>query len=271
MKKYACQYKIVRFMPFVETGEFANIGILLFCPSMSQLEFRLAPTRFGRVTQFFHGMDASVYKEVISTLGKEFDRIQKLMAIDEAARAKDIFNELSRSKGGVIHFSNARVLMADGLKEAVDDLYSHFIGRSFNTKKYRETILVHNLRNTLKQVNLDHVYKDAKVNAGIIHVHLPFVHQEDGVLKGGIKPIAFDQSTVERSVKHADSWLSQAEHLIDADVDAKDLLFTLDFESVSDKGLEKYLRKFQSKLSDLGIETANAHDKSSIIKFAREH
>ncbi|OPX56223.1 Protein of unknown function [Oceanospirillum multiglobuliferum] len=271
MKKFACQYKIVRFMPFLETGEFANIGILLFCPSTSQLEFRLAPARFGRVTQFFTGMEVSVYKEIISTLGKEFDRTQKLMAIEGGTRAKDIFNELSRSKGGVVHFSDTRVLMASSLKQTTDELYNHFVGRSFNTKKYRETILVQNLRNTLKQVNLDHVYKEAKINAGLINISLPFVHQKCGVLKGGIKPIAFDQSTVERSVKHADSWLSQAEHLVDADIDAKDLLFTLDFESVNDRGLERYIRKFQDKLSELGIETANAKDECSIIKFAREH
>jgi len=29
MKKFACQYAIVRFLPYLETGEFANVGIVM--------------------------------------------------------------------------------------------------------------------------------------------------------------------------------------------------------------------------------------------------
>ncbi|HVK54151.1 MAG TPA: DUF3037 domain-containing protein, partial [Burkholderiales bacterium] len=29
----ACHYAIVRFLPFVETGEFANVGVVLFSPN----------------------------------------------------------------------------------------------------------------------------------------------------------------------------------------------------------------------------------------------
>lgn len=57
MKKYACQYKIVRFTPYVETEEFANVGVVLYCPATGVLDYKLAPKRFGRVTSFFDGMD----------------------------------------------------------------------------------------------------------------------------------------------------------------------------------------------------------------------
>lgn len=32
MKKFACQYAIDRFLPYMETGEFANVGIVMLCP-----------------------------------------------------------------------------------------------------------------------------------------------------------------------------------------------------------------------------------------------
>ncbi|MGM0927683.1 MAG: DUF3037 domain-containing protein [Pseudomonadota bacterium] len=32
MKRIACQYVILRFMPYVETGEFANVGVVMIPP-----------------------------------------------------------------------------------------------------------------------------------------------------------------------------------------------------------------------------------------------
>lgn len=32
MNKLACQYAVVRFLPYAETGEFANVGVALACP-----------------------------------------------------------------------------------------------------------------------------------------------------------------------------------------------------------------------------------------------
>jgi len=271
MNKFACQYKIVRFAPFLETEEFANIGVLVFCPAKSQLEFLLAPSRFGRVTQFFHNMDKRVYKTVIKTLEAEFERAKKLVEKNNSELGKAIFAELSRPKGGVVLFSDTRVLLTENIAQETERLFNHFVGRSFNTRDYREKYLEKNLRQTLKRINLDRVYKKATLKTDLMEITLPFVRADGISEKRAIKPLAFDQSTIGNAVKHADLWLSQAEHIIEADVSAEDLLFMLDLESVADKGLERYLRKFQGKLSHLGIETTNAKDENSIIEFARKH
>lgn len=34
--KTACHYAIARFMPFIETGEFANVGVVLFSPNLDR-------------------------------------------------------------------------------------------------------------------------------------------------------------------------------------------------------------------------------------------
>ena len=53
MNKVACQYALLRFRPFVETGEFANVGVVLLAPEARFFGFRLLK-RYGRITQFFH-------------------------------------------------------------------------------------------------------------------------------------------------------------------------------------------------------------------------
>ena len=49
----ACHYAIVRFMPFVETGEFGNVGVVLFSPTARFFGFRLLGQRISRITNFF--------------------------------------------------------------------------------------------------------------------------------------------------------------------------------------------------------------------------
>ena len=44
---------IVRFAPFAETEEFANVGIVLSVPAIGRMEYRLARKNLKRVNHFF--------------------------------------------------------------------------------------------------------------------------------------------------------------------------------------------------------------------------
>ncbi|WP_413913220.1 DUF3037 domain-containing protein [Candidatus Skiveiella danica] len=39
-------------MPFVETGEFANVGVVMFAPTARYFGFKLLGGRYARVTNF---------------------------------------------------------------------------------------------------------------------------------------------------------------------------------------------------------------------------
>jgi len=41
MNRTICQYSLIRFIPFAETEEFANIGIVVYLPETKQLRFKL--------------------------------------------------------------------------------------------------------------------------------------------------------------------------------------------------------------------------------------
>jgi len=41
MKRAAARYAIVQFMPYPETGEFANVGVVLACPTQNYFGFKL--------------------------------------------------------------------------------------------------------------------------------------------------------------------------------------------------------------------------------------
>lgn len=43
----------MRFRPYAETGEFANIGVIVFDIENDEADFRLANRRFARIGHFF--------------------------------------------------------------------------------------------------------------------------------------------------------------------------------------------------------------------------
>ena len=79
MSKTACQYAIVRFMPYVETGEFANVGILMMAPAASYFGFELLTRRHGRITTFFEELDTKVFCHAMVELKEELERVHSLL------------------------------------------------------------------------------------------------------------------------------------------------------------------------------------------------
>lgn len=74
------QYAIVRFLPFTETGEFANVGIVLCAPNAGVFAFQLIAVPSVRIQQFFPQLDNGLLPNTIKLLTDELTRIQQLRA-----------------------------------------------------------------------------------------------------------------------------------------------------------------------------------------------
>lgn len=65
MNQFACRYAIVQFAPHVETGEFANVGVVLMCPQTGYFDFKLQTRKHKRVTDFFDELPRDVYLRAV--------------------------------------------------------------------------------------------------------------------------------------------------------------------------------------------------------------
>lgn len=84
-----CMYAVVRFMPFAETREFANVGVVVIAPKFGLYDFKLAPQKLvpqkfapqklGLVTQFFDDLDGMVYKYAIEGFEAELERVRNYL------------------------------------------------------------------------------------------------------------------------------------------------------------------------------------------------
>ena len=64
-------FKRTRLSPFIETGEFANVGIVLMAPNQRYFASKLEIKRYGRITRFFEELDRKLYTHAIHVLKVE--------------------------------------------------------------------------------------------------------------------------------------------------------------------------------------------------------
>ncbi len=142
MKKIACQYVIVRFAPYIETGEFANVGILMSAPKQRYFGFKLATKHHSRITHFFCGLKPKLYRETLKVLSQELERVGEMLKKEnDIDSANNLFYETVRPREIIIRFSESRVVLADEPKSKLKELYAFYIERNFVTKPDRETVL----------------------------------------------------------------------------------------------------------------------------------
>ncbi len=88
------QYAIVRFLPFAETGEFANIGIVLCAPDDGVFDFQLIAAPSVRIQQFFPQLDNTLLPNAVALLTNELTRIQQLAEQQSSTQLLATFQEL---------------------------------------------------------------------------------------------------------------------------------------------------------------------------------
>lgn len=147
MNRVPCLYAIVRFAPLVETGEFANTGVLVIAPAQRFFGFKLMIQRHERITHFFKPLDAKVFRTTMRALRDELERAKALLmqhGFDRRLKendiefAKGLFNEIVRPRETVIKFSEPRPLLASDPNAALEELYAHYVERNFVTREYQE-------------------------------------------------------------------------------------------------------------------------------------
>ncbi|MBC3766978.1 DUF3037 domain-containing protein [Neptunicella marina] len=265
------QYAVVRFMPFIETREFANVGVVLIAPKTGRFLFKLAPKRFGRVTQFFEDLDGKLYKNAIDTFTAELDRIQQY-CIDHGIRGKqlvDYFGELTRHRESVVHFGNVgRKMGEENDIVELENLYQRFVARNFVNDDYREKQMVRVLRQTFK-TKLPVKYVEKTLKAGIFDITVPFVRKTEQGIRV-IKPLAFDQLTPLKAAEHGELWVNRIQKLINNNVVMPDrALFAVERPTLDRANFVQVYDHIVGEIKHLGVNVDQFDNMEGILRFAK--
>ncbi|HRF88179.1 MAG TPA: DUF3037 domain-containing protein [Pseudomonadales bacterium] len=267
MKKYACRYAIVKFLPYPETGEFANIGIVLACPALGYMDFLLLDKGHRRITTFFEELDARVYKQAVMGFGEELRRIRadiqsgwSLNAEPELLR--QIFDQLVHPREAIVRFDAARVVMAEEPKVVLHELFSHYVHREFTKNQvYQERLLVVETRNVLRSLKLVQPFRPDTLGDDDYHAKFDFVQRVDGDPVKVIKPFYLAQEDTNKIYQHADIWLQRVRRLRNRKQLPAQVLFAVQAPDENDASRFQAFADIRDELQamDVLVATADAH------------
>lgn len=229
-------YTIVRFAPFSETGEFANIGIVVIAPSLNFFDYKIQRRKYSRVTGFFGEIHPNVYRAAVRNLNEELlrmrsytSRFTKQLALNFEDRSLTnlLLEELTRKKEGVVRFSELRMVLTKDPREELERLYRYYVDREFATPQYVEQIMEKEVRSSLKSLGLADRYSEVRLRDGVYKARFPFVSMNRDFADDVIKPISLSQERPESIIEHGNKWSYAVRRLRDAKVIRGSVLFPI--------------------------------------------
>lgn len=269
--KLACKYAIVQFMPYPETGEFANAGIVLACPKTGFFSYRLERKKYARITNFFDELHASVYKESIGNFECELVRVaQELTASGSSPNlVRNMFDYLVHPREAIVRFGAPRAIMVDIPEVAIEQLFDYYVGRNFVTKEYQEEVITKRVSSIINALDLDIPFREERIGNEDFSVKFPLVQLEkSGAPLKLIKPLFLGHDEPSKIYNHGDGWIAKLRRLRMLRVLPKRMLFTLTHPDPSYERRAAAAYNIKQELALMDIEVIDTNDEKKIIDFA---
>ena len=273
MKKFACRYAIVQFMPYSETGEFANVGVVLTCPETGYLDFLLQTRKYGRVTGFFDELAPDVYRTALKIIRDELRRVQHLAAqlsaaSERADHIRHLFNGLTHPREAIVRFGLARPILTQDPAKELARLFDHYVDRAFATPEYLENTMARRIQALLGGLNLPAPFKAERIEDEQIHASFPLVQRRDDRIVKIIKPFNLSQGEPNGIFDHGDAWLQKIRRMRKRELLPREVLFAVQPPPEEDA---KRFSAYQEICEELVLEqvlVVEQNAEAAIIEFA---
>lgn len=264
--KYICNYSILRFLPYPETGEFVNIGIVLIANN-GDFRFKIEKKR-QRITNFFPSLDAKIFLRARKEIDVELARLSGFLTVnrEDVSLLISTFKHLIHPRETMMRFSDPGTMATDNADQALATLFDHYVNHSFATKEYQETVLERQLGKLLAASNLKQRYSEQKLGNADYPVKFPFVLMSGAEPVQALKPIHLGHDESSKIIEHGDAWISKIRRLNAAGQLAKDTLF---IAGPPEDGKPKLLKAYREIAEELktfpGIRVTSSAEGKSVI------
>lgn len=268
---HAARYSIIRFLPYTETEEFANVGVVLFAPTARFFDFRLS-NKWRRIGGFFEGLERRVFGEGVRAFSEELvrtrDMCRDLLAAGPTS-AQQIFEDLVRHREALFRFSPVRAILTDTPEAKLADLFEHYVEHAFATPEYHEALIERALRGTLRREGLGQRFRPAKLGTEGMRFGVPFAEMDAaGHARRVIKPLHLAHDDPIHILDHGSQWVGRLRHLERVKALPDALLLAVagpEGDGVRQEAYEEASRG----LRDTGAILVPAKDETRILTFAR--
>jgi len=126
-----CNYALLRFRPYTDSGEFVNVGLVLWCEPTGFFDFCCDTRTRERVRAFFPHLDHTVFEKSVQQMAAEISRAGKIIAASSAPRYP--YQELIRQREGILTFGPGSTALTTDPKNLLDRLVLHDIENAIVT------------------------------------------------------------------------------------------------------------------------------------------
>ena len=268
MKRTAYQYAILRFMPYVEAGEFANVGIVMTSTQDGFFAYQLQEKRYSRLTRFFKDLEGRTYLSAIRGMQQELERLQELTH-QYRDDGRHLFEELIRPRETIFRFSEPSLVLTSTPQEQLQTLYGHYVEHDFVTPEYQKTVLEKRVQNLLTEAHLADRYKKVRLGDEQYHVTLPFVEKKQDQLLKAIKPLDLRHKETVKILEKAGSWQFRLHELQRRNQLPEHMLFAVDGPDEEDSLQYEAYASALMLLRQVADVLPIAH-KQAVLDFARQ-
>ncbi|MBL7077387.1 MAG: DUF3037 domain-containing protein [Kiritimatiellae bacterium] len=283
MKKLACNYSVIRFLPYPETEEFVNVGILACCPQVGWLDFVVEPRKTKRIGDFFPELDIHMY---IAGRKHFLDEMTRLAAEHRLAKPTQLalpmqqeyiaglFTEIIRAREELFRFGAPGTLLTKNPAQDMTALFNHYVDRHFAKRRdYQERIMTERLTAVFRQKNLLARYRRQRVGNDDYHVVMPFVETrpDDPRPARALKPLNLSQAEATQIRDHGDAWCAKADRLQKMDLMPRHMLFAVKYPPVGDRKRFEAAQEIEALLAQKpGIVVEDFGKKQALTRFAEQ-
>ena len=266
MNKYICRYAIVQFMPYPETGEFANVGVVLAIPQKNIFAFRLETSKTSRLTHFFNHLERGVYLSAIKGLNEELSYYRQAIK-DSQITAQTAFDSLVRPLETILRFSDERVKLVNTLDQIADGFFDRFVMHDFAKAPNYEVELQRKIGQVLREINLEQKFKKRTMGTDTYKITLPLVQEKEAKYRA-VQPLFFNQNEPQAVIEHGNRWAGKLGTLRDFGALPNDILIPVKKPLKKSKDFILAWELVEKKLKNFG-DLVQAGDTGSIKAFAK--
>ena len=121
----ACNYAMLRFLPYPETGEFVNVGVLVSCTQPCLLDFQMETEMPARVKALFPQLDENAFRDAAQAMQREMERLKGMVRDGKSCQLA--FRETVRPRESVLRFGEVKTILTPEPAALTADLFRRYV------------------------------------------------------------------------------------------------------------------------------------------------
>ncbi|WP_367874121.1 DUF3037 domain-containing protein [Luteolibacter sp. Populi] len=120
-----CNYSLLRFLPYPETGEFVNVGVAVNCLQPCFLHFLAERQMPARVKALFPHQYEREFEVSMEAMRQEVERVKG--RIRDPKGCQFAFNELVRPRENTFRFGEVRTILSTDARNLSEELFRRYV------------------------------------------------------------------------------------------------------------------------------------------------